>query len=77
MRIKPAVTKTEIEEVRKLFREYEAFLAADLCFQSFEEELASLPGQYVRPYGDLLIGLVGEKITGCVAIRSLNDDVWK
>ena len=75
MRIKPAVTKTEIEEVRKLFREYEAFLAADLCFQSFEEELASLPGQYVRPHGDLLIGLVGEKIVGCVAVRRLDDDI--
>lgn len=72
MRIRQAQTKTEIEEVRKLFREYEAFLDVDLCFQSFEEELASLPGKYSRPSGDLLIGLDGEKTVGCVALRRLD-----
>ena len=75
MRIKQAQTKTEIEEVRKLFQEYEAFLNVDLCFQSFEDELASLPGRYSRPNGDLLIGLDGERAVGCVAIRKLDDGV--
>ena len=75
MRVRQAKTKTEIKEVRNLFREYETLLNVDLRFQSFEEELAGLPGKYSRPYGDLLIGLDGERIVGCVAIRRLEDSV--
>lgn len=75
MRVKHAQTKTEIEEVRKLFREYEALLDVDLCFQSFEEELAGLPGKYSCPSGDLLIGLYGKRTVGCVALRRIDDGV--
>jgi len=75
MIIKQVQTKTEIEEVRKLFREYEVFWGVDLCFQSFEKELANLPGKYSPPNGDLLIGLNDEKIVGCVAIRRLDNGI--
>jgi GNAT superfamily N-acetyltransferase len=73
MRIKQAQTKKEIEDARKLFREYEAFLDVDLCFQGFQEELDGLPGRYSRPSGDLLIGLDGERTVGCVAVRKLDE----
>ena len=75
MRIAQARTEAEMETVRSLFRQYEAFLNVDLCFQGFEEELAGLPGKYARPGGDLLLGLDGEKTLGCVAVRRLDDDV--
>jgi ribosomal protein S18 acetylase RimI-like enzyme len=75
MKIKPAQTKLEIERVRNLFLEYETFLDADLCFQSFKEELASLPGKYSPPNGNLLIAVDGEKMVGCVAIRGLDENI--
>ena len=75
MRIKRAQTKPEIEAVRRLFREYEASLGVDLCFQHFEAELAGLPGRYAPPHGDLLIALDGETAIGCVAVRRLDDNV--
>lgn len=75
MTIKQAVTGKEIETVRRLFREYEAFLGVDLGFQNFDAEFAGLPGKYARPNGDLLIGLNGNRIMGCVAVRRLGDSV--
>jgi ribosomal protein S18 acetylase RimI-like enzyme len=75
MTIRQASTDTEIEAVRGLFREYETFLGVDLAFQNFDAESAGLPGKYTRPDGDLLIGLTGNRILGCVAVRRLDDTV--
>lgn len=72
--VRPA-DSAEMEEIRNLFREYQAELDVDLCFQSFEEELATLPGKYAPPNGELLIGLVNDEIEGCVAFRFLEPGV--
>jgi putative acetyltransferase len=60
---------SEIDEVRRFFREYEAYLNVDLCFQQFESELANLPGKYAPPSGTLLLAMDGQKARGCGALR--------
>lgn len=74
--IVPATTVRDVENVRALFREYERSLAVDLCFQGFDQEVASLPGAYAPPRGRLLIALddAGEA-AGCVALRPLGDEM--
>jgi len=68
--IRPASPK-DLEDVRTLFREYQAWLGVDLCFQGFEEELASLPGRYAPPRGRLHLLDVDGRLAGCVAMREL------
>ena len=70
-----AETIEQIEEARKIFREYEVWIDLDLCFQGFEEELAKLPGKYALPEGRLLLAFSDGKVAGCVALRNLEDGI--
>ncbi len=71
--ITEAVSLADITRVRRLFQEYAAGLGFSLCFQNFEHELASLPGDYSRPRGRLLLASVGNQLAGCVALHPLSD----
>lgn len=62
-----------LEAVGPIFREYAASLPIDLCFQGFEAELDSLPGDYAPPLGALLLALVDGQIAGCGAMRPFVD----
>lgn len=64
-----AKSARQLDLARGLFREYQAYLNVDLCFQSFEQELAGLPGKYAPPRGALLLAMTGGEAAGCVALR--------
>jgi len=70
-----AETGEQIEETRRLFREYEKWLGLDLCFQGFEEELKHLPAKYAKPDGRLFLALVNGKTAGCIALRKLEKGI--
>ncbi len=73
--IAPAETPEQIEEIRKLFREYEAWLDIDLCFQDFESELADLPGKYAKPDGRLFLIHKENLAAGCIALRKIDAEI--
>jgi GNAT superfamily N-acetyltransferase len=66
-----AVDAPALETARSLFREYQQSLGIDLGFQDFETELRTLPGEYARPGGRLLLALDDGDAAGCVAMRPL------
>ncbi len=67
--------RSHIPVIRELFLEYARSLEFDLCFQSFDRELAELPGEYAPPKGALLLGYRGNLAVGCVAMRSLTPEI--
>jgi GNAT superfamily N-acetyltransferase len=73
--IRPAELPRDLNEVRRLFREYAEGLNIDLEFQDFEAEVAALPGKYEPPKGRLLLAWNGTNAVGCVALRPIEGDV--
>lgn len=62
----------DMATVRDLFLEYAAWLDFDLCFQGFDQELASLPGTYAPPGGGLWLARVAGAPAGVVGLRPLD-----
>lgn len=58
-----------IEATRAIFLDYAGSLSVDLHFQDFEQELASLPGEYAPPRGALWLARVNGVVAGCCALR--------
>jgi putative acetyltransferase len=71
--LRRAATPTELAHAAEIFREYAASLGIDLCFQNFDAEVATLPGDYAAPGGQLLLAWVDGQLAGCGALRALGD----
>jgi ribosomal protein S18 acetylase RimI-like enzyme len=70
-----AKSEADFETARQLFQEYADTLETDLCFQGFQQELASLPKHYGAPMGVLLLLQSDNNFVGCGGLRSLEPGV--
>lgn len=68
--LRDARSTADFAAARILFREYADSLGVDLCFQSFDRELATLETMYAPPDGALILA-GGDAPGGCVALRRL------
>ncbi|MBW1709656.1 MAG: GNAT family N-acetyltransferase [Deltaproteobacteria bacterium] len=68
-------TGDHFKQAHQLFKQYAASLDFDLCFQDFEDELASLDRIYGPPNGCLLLSSCHGQLSGCVALRRLEKDI--
>jgi carbonic anhydrase len=64
-----------LDQVRRFIRDYAAWLGVDLCFQNFDEEMATLPGRYAPPQGRLFYAEIAGQGAGCVGIRPFAEGV--
>ena len=76
-------TVQQLDQVRSLMRSFIAWhkerhrqdmhlIDAYFDAAAFEQELASLPGKYAPPHGQLLLATVDGTPAGCVALRGID-----
>jgi len=72
--IQPVRVPEDLKAVIALFYAYADFLGVNLTYQKFEAEMASMPGHYAPPRGELLLarGADGTAL-GSVGLRPLED----
>ena len=70
-----AESPDQIAAIRELFLEYAQSLSFSLCFESFDQELAGLPGDYAPPDGRLLLATSNGQPAGCVALHKLVPEI--
>jgi ribosomal protein S18 acetylase RimI-like enzyme len=70
--IRPVREAADLVDPISLFYAYAAALGIDLAFQNFDAEMATMPGKYSPPMGELLLARNDEGVAiGCVGLRPL------
>jgi ribosomal protein S18 acetylase RimI-like enzyme len=75
LRIFQAKTPVHYKKVKSLFIAYADALDFKLDFQGFDQELASLPGEYAPPDGCIYLAEVHGPTAGCIALRKLEGGI--
>lgn len=70
-----AESTVQIAQARELFLEYAQTLGFSLSFQGFDNELATLPGDYAPPEGRLLLAYYDAQLAACAALHSLDPGI--
>ncbi len=71
--IAPVRAAADLADALALFTSYATSLGVDLAYQGFADELATLPGKYAPPGGELLLARAADGAPlGCVALRPLD-----
>ena len=72
--IRPVRSAADLVATVRLFNAYAFALGIDLSYQDFAAELATLPGKYAAPAGELLLArdIQGEPL-GCVGLRPIEE----
>ncbi|WP_201403081.1 GNAT family N-acetyltransferase [Kaistia sp. 32K] len=74
--IRPVRSDDDLAVVVGMIRAYAASLDIDLRFQDFETEIASMPGKYAPPGGELLLARAASGLPlGCVGLRPLDAEI--
>jgi putative acetyltransferase len=63
----------DTDEIVAIFTEYVRSIEADLSFQDYESEFATLPGKYADPEGCILLARREDELVGCVGYRRVDD----
>ncbi|EFR02672.1 acetyltransferase [Nannizzia gypsea CBS 118893] len=71
--IKPARSERDVQATTILIKAYTASLGIDLAFQGFQDEMASFPGKYSPPDGEILLAIDDNsgEVLGCICLRPL------
>lgn len=70
--ITPVRSAADLAATLQLFNAYASSLEVDLSYQDFATELATLPGKYAPPAGEILLARDGHGAPlGCVGLRPI------
>lgn len=74
-RIRVVRSAADLEAAVRLFNAYACSIGIDLGYQDFDKELATLPGKYATPGGELLLARDRNGAPlGCVGLRPIAPD---
>jgi putative acetyltransferase len=72
MQIRQAQFPSDTQATVALVREYAAWLAIDMSFQNFEQEMAQIGRTYSLPKGLFWVVQEGKELVGCVGFKHLD-----